>query len=153
MEGRLEFIRTLLFKSASQALVDLDAPMEPADVKHLAAALLNVEKAGHLNDQRIAAAEARAKAQAGARSEKAVRRVQQRVEGLQDRVSRFPEAVPPHPLDFADPDRHARQLGRVGVDLDPVDVGRADLWKRSLEVQRLGLELDAVLEVLECLQG
>ena len=48
--------------------------MEPADVKHLAAALLNVEKAGHLNDQHIAEAEARAKAQAGARGEKAARR-------------------------------------------------------------------------------
>ena len=74
MEGRLELIRTLLFKSASQALADPDAPMEPADVKHLAAALLNVEKAGHLNDQRIAEAEARARAQAGTRGEKAARR-------------------------------------------------------------------------------
>ena len=73
MEGRLELIRTLLFDSASQAL-DADAPMEPAAVKDLASALLNVEKAGHLNDKRIAEAEARAKAEAGARGEKAARR-------------------------------------------------------------------------------
>ena len=75
------------------------------------------------------------------------------VEGLQDRIAGFPEAVAPHPLDLPDPDRHARQLGRVGVELDPLDVGRADFRERPLEApQRLGLELDAVLEVLERLQ-
>ena len=74
MEGRLELIRTLLFDSASQALADPDAVMEPSAVKDISAALLNVEKAGRLNDQRIAEAEARAKAQAGARGEKAARR-------------------------------------------------------------------------------
>ena len=73
MEGRLELIRTLLFDSASQALGD-DAPMEPAAIKDISSALLNVEKAGHLNDQRIAEAEARARAKAGARGEQAARR-------------------------------------------------------------------------------
>ena len=31
-----------------------------------------------------------------------------------------------HPLDFADPHRHARKLGGVGVDLDALHVRRTD---------------------------
>ena len=74
MEGRLELLRTLLFSSASQALHDPDQPLEPAGVKDLSAALLNVEKAGHLSDKRIAEAEARARTKAGATGEQAARR-------------------------------------------------------------------------------
>ena len=40
------------------------------------------------------------------------------IERFQDRVACFGEPVAPHPLDFADPDRHAGELGRIGVDLD-----------------------------------
>ena len=74
MEGRLELIRILLFNSASQALADPDAQIDSADAKNLASALLNLEKAGHLSDKRIAEAEARARAKAGARGEQAARR-------------------------------------------------------------------------------
>ena len=49
------------------------------------------------------------------------------VQRLQDRVSRFAEPVAAHPLDLADSDRHAGQLGRVGVDLVPVGVVRPEL--------------------------
>ena len=74
------------------------------------------------------------------------------VEGLQNWVSRFREAVAPHPLDFADPDRHAGEFGRVRVQLDPLDVGRSDSRKLSLEAVRFPLKLHAVFEVLERLQ-
>ena len=74
------------------------------------------------------------------------------VQRLEDRVARLREAVAPHPLEFADPDRHPGELGRVGIDLDALDVGRADLRKRALQAQRLRLELHAMLEVLERLQ-
>ena len=40
-----------------------------------------------------------------------------------------------------------------GIDLDALDVGRADLRERTLETERLRLELHPVLEVLERLQG
>ena len=43
-----------------------------------------------------------------------------RVKRLQDRVTRLPETVAPHPLDLADPDRHPRKLRRVGVDFKPL---------------------------------
>ena len=76
-EQRLEMIRILLLNTASQALADPDTPVDveaAAAVKNLASGFLNVEKAGRLSDQRIAEAEARAKARAGARGEKAARR-------------------------------------------------------------------------------
>ena len=74
MEGRLELIRTLLFDSASQALTGDDEPMSAAQIRDISAALLNVEKAGHLSDQRLAEAEARARTQAATRGEQAARR-------------------------------------------------------------------------------
>ena len=71
------------------------------------------------------------------------------VQGLQDRVARLREAVASHPLDLADPDRDAGQLGGIWVDLDALDVGRTDLRERPLETERLRLELHPVLQVLE----
>ena len=75
------------------------------------------------------------------------------VERLQDGVARLGESVAPHPLDFADPDRHAGELGRVGVDLDSPDVSRANRREATFKPKRLGLNLYPMLDVLECVQG
>ena len=67
-------------------------------------------------------------------------------------MARLREAVALHPLDLADPDRHARQIGRVRVELDALGVGPPDLLKRTLEAEGLPLELHSTLAVLEGLQ-
>lgn len=73
VEGRLEVLRLLVFQAVSQALGGGET-LSPADIKDIASALLNTEKAGHLSDRRIAEAEARATARAADRGEKAARR-------------------------------------------------------------------------------
>ena len=75
------------------------------------------------------------------------------VERLQDRIARGVEAVLAHPLDFADPHRHARQLGRERVDLDAEHVLRADAGKLAAKPQRFALGVDAMLDVLQRLQA
>ena len=55
------------------------------------------------------------------------------VERLQDRVSGLCEAVAAHPLDLADPNRDARQLSRIWVNLDALDVGWSNLRELALE--------------------
>ena len=71
------------------------------------------------------------------------------VERAQDRVAAVAEAVADHPLDLADPDGHAGELGGVGVDLDAQDRLGADLrdLHRALEDERApvdGLELEVL---------
>ena len=53
----------------------------------------------------------------------------------QDRVAAVAQAVADHPLDLADPDGHAGELGGVGVELDAEDRLGADLrdLHRALE--------------------
>ena len=75
------------------------------------------------------------------------------VQRLQDWVVCLREPVAPHPLDLANPHRDARELGCVGVDLDALDVGWADLWERALEAERFRLELHPVLQVLQRLES
>ena len=72
LEAQLDIVRTLLFETAAQALGNTDA-LSPAEMKDIAAGLLNVERAGHLSDQRIAEAEARARARAAQAAERAAR--------------------------------------------------------------------------------
>ena len=43
------------------------------------------------------------------------------VERAEDRVASIAQAVADHPLDLADPDRHAGELGGVGVEFDAED--------------------------------
>ena len=71
------------------------------------------------------------------------------IERFQDGVVGLVESVAAHPLDLADPHRHPGQLGGVGVDLEPLDVGRADGRERARKPHRLGFQLDSVLQVLE----
>ena len=70
--------------------------------------------------------------------------------GLQDRVAAVAEAVADHPLDLADPDGHAGELGGVGVDLDAQDRLGADLrdLHRRCEDERAPVDR-LELEVLE----
>ena len=58
------------------------------------------------------------------------------------------ESVLEHPLDLADPDRHARQFGGVGVDLDALDASGPTRGSSRCRPS-LGIEIDAVLDVLE----
>ena len=76
-----------------------------------------------------------------------------RVERLQDRVTRFRGTVAPHPLDLADPDRHPRKLRCVGVDFNPLDIGRTDFREFPRKAKGFCLELHPMLQVLEFLQG
>ena len=72
------------------------------------------------------------------------------VEGLQHRVARVAVAVVQHPLDVADPDRDARQLLRVRVDLDPQHVVRVHPRELAGDAQPLRAPPDRlVLQVLE----
>ena len=76
------------------------------------------------------------------------------VEGFEDRVASIAQAVADHPLDLADPDGHAGELGGVGVEFDAED----DLWT---DVRELLWRLEderaphdgLPLEVLECPQA
>ena len=61
-----------------------------------------------------------------------VAEVEQRVRGrnliqrAEHGFSVIPEAVADHPLDLADPDRHARELSSVRIDLETQDGLRPD---------------------------
>ena len=68
---------------------------------------------------------------------------------LQDRVLPHGEPIAAHPLNFADPHRHAGQFGGVGIDLYALDVGRADRWKAPLQAQLFGLQLHLMLQILQ----
>ena len=81
LEQRLELMRTLLFDTASQALVEGVEPLAARDLRDIASALLNTEKAGHLSDLRIAEAEARARTESGKAGAKAARRLGLSVKG------------------------------------------------------------------------
>ena len=63
-----------------------------------------------------------------------------------------PVAALDAPLQLADPHRHARQLGGVLVELDAEHVVRAGHVVLALQAQRLGLQVDLVLDVLQALQ-
>ena len=71
------------------------------------------------------------------------------VERAQDRVAAGVEAVGAHPLDLADPDRDAGELGGVGVELDAEHGLGPDCGEAAGQAERLGLEVGAVLDVLE----
>ncbi len=61
-------------------------------------------------------------------------------------------AVLDAPLQLADPHRHPRQLGGVFVELDAEHVVRAGDVVLALQAELLGLEVGAVLDVLQRLQ-
>ncbi len=63
------------------------------------------------------------------------------------------EAVPPHPLDVADPHRDAGQFRGVRINLNALDIAGIDLGKITLKSQNLRLYLNPMLEVFERLQG
>ena len=73
---------------------------------------------------------------------------------LEDGVAQVGEAVGDHPLDLADPDDDAGQLGRVGVKLDAEHCLGADLGELHRDVHRQRRPEDGLtLQVLERLQG
>lgn len=71
MEGRLEVVRTLL-ADCSIRMASGDDPPTPGELKDVAGALLSIERAGHLSDQRAAAA--RERERAASAGERAARR-------------------------------------------------------------------------------
>ena len=76
-----------------------------------------------------------------------------RLQRVEDRLPRARKPVAPHPLDLADPHRHAGQFGRVGVQFDPLHVGWADRGEAALKAQRLSLQLNLVLHIVEGVEG
>ena len=73
-----------------------------------------------------------------------------RLQRVEDRLARARKPVPPHPLDLADPHRHTRKFGRVGRSNSiPLTLAGADRREAALESQRLGLQLDLVLHIVE----
>ena len=72
------------------------------------------------------------------------------MERSQDRVARRRKAVSAHPLDFADPHRHSRKLGRIGIELDPEHAFRSDAQEPSMKTECLGIEIGPMLYILEC---
>ena len=71
MEGRLELVRTLMADCALR-MAGAEEPPTPAELKDVAGALLSAERAGHLADQRAAAA--RERERAASAGERAARR-------------------------------------------------------------------------------
>ncbi len=72
---------------------------------------------------------------------------------LQNRVGLEGVAVVEPPLQLADPDGDARQLGRVFVQLDAEHVGRpGGEFDLPVQPERLGLGVDEVFHVLEALE-
>ena len=74
------------------------------------------------------------------------------IQRSQNRVLRRIEPVAPHPLDFADPHAHPRQFGGIGVQLDPQHAFRPHARKSARQAQRLGIQIGAMLDVLQRLQ-
>ncbi len=76
-----------------------------------------------------------------------------RIEIFQHRVGRHGETVFQHPLDFADPHHHPRQLGGVGVEFDAGDTFRAEQrGKVVVQAELLGFQHHFVLQVFEGFQ-
>src|SRR5581483_11459766 len=76
------------------------------------------------------------------------------LEWLQNRIRRVAESVGDHPLNLADPNRHASKLGGVVVQLDAVDDPRADTGKLVCRFQSLAAPQDRfLLQVLHELKG
>ena len=71
------------------------------------------------------------------------------VQRAQNRLAGHIKAVAAHPLNFPDPDRHPGQLGGVGVNLNPFDAFRPNRRKLPVQPQRLGVQIDAMFQVLE----
>lgn len=74
LEGHLELFRTLLVDAAMRADEEGAEPVTFGDLKDMARALLSIEQAGHLADQRVAEAERRAREAAAQAGERAARR-------------------------------------------------------------------------------
>ncbi|MBK5962748.1 hypothetical protein CCR95_01180 [Thiocystis minor] len=75
------------------------------------------------------------------------------VERFEDGVLRQREAVVQHPLNLADPDRDAGEFGGVGVEFESQHVLRADARETARQTEHLGLQDDAVFQILETQQG
>jgi len=58
-----------------------------------------------------------------------------------------------HPLNLANPERHPRQFGGKGVDLDADDVLRPNRRELAGQAQGLGLGSDLMLQVFQAQQG
>jgi hypothetical protein len=77
-----------------------------------------------------------------------------RVERLEDRVAQIGEAVGEHPLNLADPDDDARELGGVGVQLDAEQRLGTDLRELHRDPHRRRRPQDRLaLQVLEGEKG
>jgi hypothetical protein len=75
-----------------------------------------------------------------------------RIELAQERARVMVNGVRDAPLDVADPDGRARELGCERIDLDPVEDFRPDARHDHAEADRLAIEDRAPLDILDALQ-
>src|ERR1700730_1585515 len=75
------------------------------------------------------------------------------VKRLQDRLPPDVKAAATHPLNFTDPDRDARQLGGVGIDLNSKQCLRPCRRKARGKPKQLALNRDPPFDVLEFDEG
>ena len=72
------------------------------------------------------------------------------IQRRENRIAADVVAVLQHPLNLADPHRHPRQFGGVGIEFDAQHIARAGLDAQlSVQSQRLRVEIGPMLQILQ----